>query len=608
MRIPARTIRLVLFLALQTPSIAQTTAPSLQDHTSPAAVYQTLLNAIDHDDLEMVAHSVLYPLALAGAEGRLMAERLVVGSKLTWAIADKFGDDASVRAHRYAELASVPRENIAALTFEVEQHPPAGIAAMMRVKDAPGRYFAMVRMHNDWKLDRSHQSIGELGVIIEDAPWRNAILHRVLDDLKAGKISDEDALHAALVPAITQMPTTTSPTDRSIPSNVPWAIQIAIESGDEAEVADCYTQLGVDPTNEIRSQAHLMVATRKLDRALHEKFGPAIGDRITATCGLKNNNITEYYANVKWAIDGEVARGIRDEYRLDSLMRMRRRAGKWRIELPPDRSADAIFPYERQHQQDIADLFASRRKKIDDVLDHLDKYSDPGSVLDVLDPARSEEASVDPKTQAAKEQARRDELAAQLKQQQAEFAANRASLSAQEEAETELSFSLIQGFYLSTGAPTVYFVQGDPDGAYLRARRHRLQATRALIHAVDREVSSDAEHLAFEFTLTDAADDPQAIAEIEWTFNGDTATGKPPEGVRSEPFWTPRLRKISNEWKVDLTDETDGNPAIAAARAETEAQAIERITAQVGALKFQTLDQVQAALKSANVRGTGKPM
>ena len=58
----------------------------------------------------------------------------------------------------------------------------------------------------------------------------------------------------------------------------------------------------------------------------------------------------------------------------------------------------------------------------------------------------------------------------------------------------------------------------------------------------------------------------------------------------------PALRKVGGEWKIDVSDETAGDPAAAANRAEGEAKAIEQIAEQVKMLKLKTYDQVSAAL------------
>jgi hypothetical protein len=247
-----------------------------------------------------------------------------------------------------------------------------------------------------------------------------------------------------------------------------------------------------------------------------------------------------------------------------------------------------------------------RTQKIQNVLAHMDRYPDPGSIIDAL--KQYDPQYIDPQQYKA---GRQQQLAA-LAQAQQKFDSEKAKMSPQERGTTEISLSLGQQVYSGPDAfsmpADVYFVSGEHGGDYVKARAHRAVATIAFTKAVDREVDDGGDDLARAFTLTDGADDFMAFAEAQWTVSGDVATAPPPGNNDPSIFWMPPLRKVGNDWKIDITEETDGDVAAAAIRAEQEAQSLEAITRKVNAMHFDDLDQVRAALRAAGIRGTGKSM
>ena len=601
-------VTLGLLLAAGPPATSAPTA----DPSTPAAGYRTLLDAIDRDDAAAVADSVLLPIELRGADRTIEAERLALGSRVAWAIADRFGRDAADHWAWYAALAVVPRADVATVTFNDSGHPNRpGVVALAIGQSPHAHPIRMARVGPAWRYDRTDlASPFDIAFGREDAAWRHPTLRAALDGLRTGKIADEAALAAALVPPVTPVPAHPHPADRAVPSDVPWAVRIAVDAGDAAEVADCYDRPAAQD-GDVRASADLEVLKRKLDRALHAKFGPAQGDRLVNSCNLATATITDGYANVQWAVDGDVARGLRDGVRLDPLVRMRRRAGRWRIERPFGRlPADVLSGRERAAALEVGRSIAADTAKDADVLAHLDRYPDPGSVLDELDVVQSEYAHRDPAKAQADAAARRAEAIASFARAEREFVDRRATMPQTERDQTEIQLSFQRQLFAAAAATrpvSLYVADGDPGGGYVVAREHRNEAAVALWSAADRNVDSGAAALAYEFTLTDAADEPLAMMTSTWTIDGDRATGRSPAGV-GRPFWVPPLRRVAGAWKVDLTDETAGDPAAAAKRAEAEAVAIERVTADVQALRFQTLDDVRAALRAAHVRGTGKPM
>jgi hypothetical protein len=594
---------------------AATTTSASPDRSTPAAGYKTLLDALDRGDIDTIADSILYSVDLTGNDRILAAQRSLISYRLFQSIEAKFGNQIASQTSHLAGLGITPQPiDVEALQFKIDLNVPKAprtdLIAQAIAQPTESQFINMTRVGDAWKYDRSHGPVALLAFTLEDAPWRNQMLQRALADLNAGKIKDENALMRALIP---QPPTTqpsTQVADRSVPRGVSAAVQAAIDADDINTVLDCFTTTDGSNGAFYSIDARLWVSGHKLAKALRSKFGPIQGDRLVQECFLDTRNATIQYSNVQWVIDGDVARGVWAGRRFDPFLRMLRRNGVWRIELPPDRFGAATPKSEvDRRQKDLADG-NTKEAKIQEVLTNLNRYPDPGSILDELNPASSDEAHRDPKKDQTDAQAQHDEQLAELGKAKREFATTQASLTPQDRAKQEFAFSFMdQVLHNPHGdaIPDSIYTADGPDGpAYIRARLHRRDAAGELSQAATREVDSGAGKLLYDFTLIDAADDYIACLEIEWTFTGDRATGKMPDV--SQPFWIPKLHKIGKDWKIDLTDETNGNPSAAAARAETETKSIEKITTDVKALKFQTLDQVVTAMKAADIHGTGKPM
>jgi hypothetical protein len=198
-----------------------------------------------------------------------------------------------------------------------------------------------------------------------------------------------------------------------------------------------------------------------------------------------------------------------------------------------------------------------------------------------------------------------------LAQELKKFDEDKAKMSPAERTQAGITFSIFkQAYVLGTKGPPaeLYFSQGDHSDDYAHARSHRLNAWKALVDIVNHKVDGGAVNLEYEFTMKNAADDFMLFPMSQWTINGDIATAPPPENNDPKTFWMPKLRKIGNDWRIDVTDETDGDPDADAKRAEREVISLESITQQVNSLKLKTLDDVRAALRAADIHGTGKSM
>jgi hypothetical protein len=298
-------------------------------------------------------------------------------------------------------------------------------------------------------------------------------------------------------------------------------------------------------------------------------------------------------------IDGDVARAALDQdrygHRYDVALRMIRRGGIWRIELAPRDLLSA-----RPSGSD-----AERARRENDVIAHLDRYRTPGSVLEVLDPVRAGEPKVN-----------RNETVRQANQQIDEARKRLATQPAsnpREKFDQEMQVTLLKltAALVAGDAPAAakfYLADGDDDQSYALAREQRALAVHRLSEAADKEIDSGAERIIHEMQLIDVADDLYGLAMIEWTVQGDKAVGKNPQGIGDESFWVPKLRRVGGVWKIDVTDEVNGNPKQAVQRAKEETRLIEQLTDEVNKLKFSNLEQLKAALIKSGVKGPAKPM
>ncbi len=207
------------------------------DRSTPATGFQTLIDAIDADDVGAVAESIaLPPMArLTEAERRLYAERVVVGSKLYWALQQKLGEREAGQMRMRADLGWVGRIDPVHTVWEIQpadtlKELGAQEIAFARANNSPAINATMVRVASDgqWRLHRLSPSAVLLLLQLDDAPGRNPTVRRVLADVQAGRLASTDAVALALIP---QVPTT-RPGDRSTPEGTIATLAAALQRGD----------------------------------------------------------------------------------------------------------------------------------------------------------------------------------------------------------------------------------------------------------------------------------------------------------------------------------------------------------------------------------------
>jgi hypothetical protein len=60
-------------------------------------------------------------------------------------------------------------------------------------------------------------------------------------------------------------------------------------------------------------------------------------------------------------------------------------------------------------------------------------------------------------------------------------------------------------------------------------------------------------------------------------------------------------------WKIDVSDETNGDPKSAATRAQEETRKLQQLTEDVKRLNFKNAEEFKKALQESGVKGAGRP-
>src|SRR4029453_19610181 len=108
-----------------------------------------------------------------------------------------------------------------------------------RPADRRGDWINMGRTSSGWKLDRTGAVAALVVIHVEDAPWRNAVVRRVMDDVKSGRLGGTEAVADALILHSPVNPAAAK-ADRSTPEGAIVALFDAMEKADEAVVADSF--------------------------------------------------------------------------------------------------------------------------------------------------------------------------------------------------------------------------------------------------------------------------------------------------------------------------------------------------------------------------------
>jgi hypothetical protein len=537
------------------------------------------------------------PLKLEGEELALFARRYILGSRVFALLEEKFGERDAQRVMRLSRLDYLPRLDADRLhwrTHEVRARPNARAreGAIGTSPDSPRRIVRMVNTESGWKVNLDHGAPAILVLDVQDAPWRIRVMQKVIDELKAGMIATIDQAIDRLVPlAPDQAPVITA--DRSTPAGAVLAAAEALDKGDVTTLADSFEMMGGDDAGVLRAMAEQAVLERKVEHLVRARFPPEQAERIVRDASLRRGLLVMYQNVDGWVEDGDVARAALKERWYDVVRRMVRRDGVWRIEWPPRSTIASLNdPAEERKQQ-------ARMGALQEVLDHPERFATPGALLDALDENRREAAQeVDPAAEAR----------LQIEQMRKEMA-NNPPRTPQEAEEQALGLAILElGAAVAAkdahAAARYYFAAGD-DGSYALARERRVLAAMEFSAAASKELGNDAGSLLTEFGLISAADDLYGLLMSEPKIQGDDRAI--PRVEQGEDGWMPVFRKSAGQWKIDVTEETGGNPQAAAKRAEDEAKKLAELTAQVKAGKFSTVDQLRKAMKDAGITGIVTP-
>lgn len=569
-----------------------------QTHPStPTDALKALIDAIERDDAAKVGELIELPVKLERDELALIAQRYILGSKLYWLLEDKFAQRDAQRVMRLARLDYLPRVDPHRLNWRMhEVHNRPGVqepkeGAIGSDPDLPQRFVRMAKADQGWKANLDHGLPALLVLDVQDAPWRNRVMQRVTDELKAGMLATIDQVIDGLVPRPPPQPEPVK-ADRSTPAGAILVAAEAIEKWDVETLADSFEMIGGDDNGAFRRMAEQMILERKVEKAVRARFAPDQAERIVQEGSLRPGRPSHLavYQNVEgWAVDGDVARGALKEPLYDVVRRMVRRDGIWRIQYPPRSTIASLNdPEERRKQQ-------ARMTSLQELLDHPDRFATAGDVLEMLEPTRKEVAAQQADAGA--------EARKQLEEMRREMAKNPPQTPEEaEEHALALAFWEMGTALASKDAKEAakyYFAEGD-NGSYALARQNRLLAVIDLKHAVSREIG---ESDLVEFDLTNLADDIYGLFMTELKIQGDRAV---PTG-ETHGEWIPPIRKIAGQWKIDVSEEAAGNPKESAKRADEETKKIRELTAQVKAGRFTNMDQLRKAMMDAGIKGLGTP-
>jgi hypothetical protein len=459
---------------------------------------------------------------------------------------------------------------------------------------------SMARTNDGYKLDRTHEIAALVLLNVEDAPWRNAVVSHVVDDVKSGKLSDAAAVSDALQLHAPASHPSTVPADRSSPEGALFVLWDAVERGDEALIVDSFYFLREGDGGAARRHlAGRLVADHALAKALLAKFGAEQGRRLIQECGLTYaHGSLDMHRRARWVVEDDVARAVMPYGRYDVAVRMVRASGAWRIEWvaenigwQPDKTDD---DKERDRWEQ------SRPQREMDVLKHLDRYPSPRSILTALSENYARQKQPDQEISAKEMDRRIAEARRQI--------ATHPATSTRQAFEYEFGISMLQFSAAALrgdakSASKYYFADGD-DGAYALARVRRRLAIDELYEAVGKEIGGDA--FQARYGLTDVADDLYGLAMLNWEVQGDRARGwlnEQHDGTVPEAS----LRKQDGMWKIDVSDETNGDPKSAATRAQEETRKLQQLTEDVKRLNFKNAEEFKKALQESGVKGAGRP-
>src|SRR5439155_23318119 len=185
-------------------STALARAPAT-DRAGLNAALRDILDALARGDEAAVADSMLMPVKLSRQQSLLYARRLILGSQLQWLLTEKFGAKTTRPVMVQGQLDFVPRLDPTASKWDAIRALPQSAAvgslevAIGNPADRSGGWIVMARTATGWKLDRSTAPGALVAMHLEDAPWRNAVVRRVIDAVKAGKLKSADAVGDALI-------------------------------------------------------------------------------------------------------------------------------------------------------------------------------------------------------------------------------------------------------------------------------------------------------------------------------------------------------------------------------------------------------------------------
>lgn len=387
------------------------------------------------------------------------------------------------------------------------------------------------------------------------------------------------------MPASAEPATTTrTAADRTTPEQAMRALEEAIARGDVAAVEDA-VRAPWDPDGTCRQVwAAEQVEYGRLVARVGRMFPAADARRVLQRRGLPPDGWLQACRKARWVVEGDVARNASEpatRWQQAGTRIVRGDDGAWRLEMPGVPGAQG------RPDPDTLTALQERLARARRGAAGMDYGGASTGLLCVLEELTAKR----PATTAAGQPAGLDAGDRELRDIGRSLEA--------------MARAVLAG--RAEEAARYVYADRDHGGAYAAARQKRAVATIRLLRALGKHVEPPR-GLERELGLVDLADDVVGLAMVEWVVDGDLAIGARPAGVTIRQLWVPDLRKIGNVWKVDVTVETDENPAEAARRAEDETAKIMAVTGQITGEQVPallTLEEVRQALRKAEVWGVG---
>ena len=355
---------------------------------------------------------------------------------------------------------------------------------------------------------------------------------------------------------------------RLTPQGSMRALAEAIETGNEAAIAECfYVEEDADGA-VVASVSRQLLAGREYWKAVCRTFGrrSAIEAYVKRKMVLPDGYLD--YPDAKWTVEGDRATLVRkDDQSPRAPSPLRRVDGKWLVDVAP-RST----PEERNRIITEMDRAARRFSDAAAAIENGDFESVHDAIESLYPHQRLKKEIINARPILTKEQLDPSTIAGSV-------------------------MSLGQAIDREDSAAAVHFYFADAPGGdeLIAAHVRRLIAVNRFGSAVSDQIEGN-ESLEAEFELIDARDDFFGHLTTNWKTEGERATGAAGDGAETT------LVRREGAWRIDLTPrEGDGDARSIASRLDHQTRAVADVTRAVKDRQIFTSNEVRQALKRAGL-------